>query len=177
MVVIVPRVWFWSYCEAWTTKHGTKPSSRIETGEELTNLEETLPDMQLFAMHIMDGHFDDIIHFLMIGTAPKGYTIQQKELVVPATEFSIIAGHLYEMGSDEILWWYVPEFERGNILADSHGGTVGGHYAGRETPQNILCAGLWWPTFHQDSKAYCKACDACQRTGMPSQRDELPLNP
>lgn len=24
---------------------------------------------------------------------------------------------------------------------------------------------------------YCRACDACQRTGRPSRRDELPLNP
>jgi len=30
---------------------------------------------------------------------------------------------------------------------------------------------------HKDSKAYCKACDVCHRTGRPSRRDELPLNP
>eukprot|EP00253_Pinus_taeda_P007839 PITA_07839 len=69
------------------------------------------------------------------------------------------------------------EFERSNILIDAHGGTAGGHYARRETAQKILRAGLWWPTLHQDSKAYCKVCDVCQRTGRPSQRDELPLNP
>ena len=50
--------------------------SCIETGEEPTNLEEGLHDMQLFALRITDGHFEDIIHFLMIGTTPEGYTIQ-----------------------------------------------------------------------------------------------------
>ena len=78
--------------------------SCIETGEEPTNLEEGLPDVQLFAVCIADGHFEDIIHFLTTGTVPKGYTVQQKkELVVRVTDFSIIVGHLYKMGSDEIL--------------------------------------------------------------------------
>jgi len=30
---------------------------------------------------------------------------------------------------------------------------------------------------HKDSKEYRSACDVCQRTGRPSQRDELTLNP
>lgn len=85
--------------------------------------------------------------------------------------------HMYKMRPDEILQRYVPEFERSSILVDAHGGAAGRHYAGRATAQKILRAGLWWPTLHQDSKAYYKACDVCQRTGRTSQRDELPLNP
>lgn len=50
---------------------------------------------------------------------------------------------------------------------------MGGHYVRREAWQNILRTRLWWPTLHQDSKAYYKACDVCQRTGRPLQRDEL----
>eukprot|EP00253_Pinus_taeda_P024565 PITA_24565 len=68
------------------------------------------------------GHFEDIIHFLTIGTAPKEYSVQHKnELVVCTTYFSVIAGHLYKMGNDEILRRYVPEFERSQILAEAHG--------------------------------------------------------
>jgi len=78
--------------------------SRIETGEEPTNLEEGLPDAQLFAVRVTDGHFEDIIHFLMIGTEPDGYIVQQKkELVVRVADFSVIVGHLYKMGTDEML--------------------------------------------------------------------------
>jgi len=43
--------------------------------------------------------------------------------------------------------------------------------------QNILCAGLWWPTLHKDAKEYCQACDVFQRVGKPSRRDEMPLHP
>lgn len=98
-------------------------------------------------------------------------------LVVHMTDFSIIVGHLYKMGSDEILQHYVPNFERSSILVEAHRGATGRHYAGKVTTQKILHAGLWWPTMHKDSKAYCRACDTCQRTGKPSQRYELPMIP
>lgn len=45
--------------------------SQIETGEQPINLEEGLPNSQLFAVCITDGHFKDIIHFLTIGTVLK----------------------------------------------------------------------------------------------------------
>jgi len=55
-------------------------------------------------VHIVDNHLEDIIQFLMTGTDPEGYTSQQKkEWVVCVTDFSVIAGHLYKMGADEIL--------------------------------------------------------------------------
>jgi len=77
--------------------------SRIETREEPTNLEEGFPNAQLLAVRITNGHFEDIIHFLMTGTTPEGYTFQQKELVMRTINFSVIARHLYKMGFDEIL--------------------------------------------------------------------------
>ena len=78
--------------------------SWIETREEPSKLEQGLPDAQLFVVHVVDDHFVEIIHFLTMGMAPKGYTSQQKkELVVCGTNFSVIEGHLYKMGNDEIL--------------------------------------------------------------------------
>jgi len=69
--------------------------SHIEIGEEPTNLEEGLPNTQPFVVHITNSHFEDIIHFLTMGTAPEGYTSQQKkELVVHVTVFSVIVGQL-----------------------------------------------------------------------------------
>ena len=43
--------------------------SRIETGEEPMNLEDGLPDAQLYAVHVADGQFEDIIDFLNTGIA------------------------------------------------------------------------------------------------------------
>jgi hypothetical protein len=69
------------------------------------------------------------------------------------------------------------ETERPLILVATHEGITGGHYAGKETTQNFLRAGLWWPTLHRDAKDYTRACVVCQRVGKPSRRDEMPLAP
>lgn len=97
-------------------------------------MEEGLPNAQLFVVQVADNHFADIIHFLITGMAPKGYTSQQKkELVVRVVFFSMIIGHLYKIGSDKILRCYVCDFERSSIQAEAHRGAVGGHYARKET--------------------------------------------
>jgi hypothetical protein len=54
---------------------------------------------------------------------------------------------------------------------------AGGNYAGKATAQKVLCAVLWWPTIHRDSKEYCQRCDLCQRVGKPNRRDKMPLRP
>lgn len=50
--------------------------SRVENGEEPTNIEEGLLNTQLFPVRVADSHFEDIIHFLTTGSAPEGYTSQ-----------------------------------------------------------------------------------------------------
>ena len=78
--------------------------SRIDSGEDPSNLEDNLPDAQLFSIQIVDEHYTDIIQFLTTGWGPVEFTKQQKkQLVVKATDFTLIAGHLYKLGPDEVL--------------------------------------------------------------------------
>jgi len=143
----------------------------------MNNTEEGFPYSQPFVVRVVDEHFVNIIYFLTIRVAPTKYTIRhKKELVVRAANFSLINGHMYKMGSDEIFHRYVPEHERYNILVEVHGGAMGGNYIGKEIVQKVLRVGLWWPTVHKDSKDYCSAYDVFQRTRRPSRRDELSLN-
>ena len=61
---------------------GPEHLSRIESGEEPTSLEYNLPDVQLFAIHMMDDQnheFNAIIHFLTTGYAPRGMSTNQKK--------------------------------------------------------------------------------------------------
>ena len=62
--------------------------SRIETGEDPTNIKDGLPDVQLFQFNMADDHYAPIIHFLAMGVAPEELSLSQKKhLVVKASYF------------------------------------------------------------------------------------------
>jgi hypothetical protein len=71
----------------------------------------------------------------------------------------------------------VLEHEKPRVLAESHEGIARGNYAGKDTTQKVLRAGLWCPMIHRDSKEYYQTCDVCQRVGKPKRRDDMPLQP
>ena len=113
---------------------GLNHLSRLESGEEPTDLENNLPDAQLFSIHIVDDYFAEIIKFLITGNALAKYSKKQrKQIVVKAVNFTIIVGQLYKLGPDEILRWYVLTHERPLILQEAHDGIVGGYYSGKPT--------------------------------------------
>jgi len=59
--------------------------------------------------------------------------VKKKNLVVRDANYQLIAGHLYNMGADNILRRCVLEHERPIILAEDDEGIVGGKYAGKDT--------------------------------------------
>jgi hypothetical protein len=54
-------------------------------------------------------------------------------MVVITAKYQIIAGHLYKIGTDNILRRCVLEHEWPMVLVEYHEGIVGGHYAGKST--------------------------------------------
>ena len=48
--------------------------SRLESGEEPGNLDDSLPDAQIFVVNILDDHYRDIIQLLSMGYAPSKLT-------------------------------------------------------------------------------------------------------
>ena len=53
--------------------------SKLESGKEPTNLDEGLPDAQLFSIQIVDDYFQDIAQYLSTGFPPAEMTTQQKK--------------------------------------------------------------------------------------------------
>ncbi|GJY07627.1 reverse transcriptase domain-containing protein [Tanacetum coccineum] len=62
------------------------------------------------------------------------------------------------------------------ILEACHSGPTGGHYGANFTAKKVFDAGFFWPTIYKDAFEFVKSCDACQRQGKISQRDEMPQN-
>ena len=72
--------------------------SIIKTGEEPTNIEGLL-DAQLYRVDMADDHYAPILQFLANGVAPEELSTRQKKwLVVKASDYQLIVGHLYKMG-------------------------------------------------------------------------------
>ncbi|GKB22570.1 reverse transcriptase domain-containing protein [Tanacetum coccineum] len=62
------------------------------------------------------------------------------------------------------------------ILKACHEGPTGGHHSANITARKVFDAGFYWPTIYKDAYELIKSCDACQRQGKISQRDEMPQN-
>ncbi|XP_071708623.1 uncharacterized protein [Rutidosis leptorrhynchoides] len=50
----------------------------------------------------------------------------------------------------------------------------GGHFGLNYTARKVLDSGLYWPIIFQDAHKLLRSCDACQRGGNLSKRDEMP---
>ncbi|GKA34462.1 reverse transcriptase domain-containing protein, partial [Tanacetum coccineum] len=63
-----------------------------------------------------------------------------------------------------------------DILTTFHNGPTGGHHGANYTAKKVFNFGFYWPTIYQDAHDLVTRCDACQRQGKISQRDEMPQN-
>ena len=75
---------------------------------------------------VVDKNFEAIIHLLSTGYAPEGFTTtQKKHLVIRDFDFTLIARHLYKLGTDEILRRCVIDYERQWVMSEAHASVAG----------------------------------------------------
>ena len=68
------------------------------------NIEDGLPDAQLFRFGMIEDYYEKIVQFFMTETTSEGFTTNMKKhLVVRATYFQLIAREIYMMEPDNIL--------------------------------------------------------------------------
>ncbi|GKF45743.1 reverse transcriptase domain-containing protein, partial [Tanacetum coccineum] len=53
---------------------------------------------------------------------------------------------------------------------------TGGHHGANYTAKKVFDSGFYCPTIYRDAHDLVTWCDACQRQGKISQRDEMPQN-
>ncbi|GKC79653.1 reverse transcriptase domain-containing protein [Tanacetum coccineum] len=66
--------------------------------------------------------------------------------------------------------------ETQTILDQCHPGPTSGHYGPNTTAKKVLDSGFYWPTIIKEAHTQVRLCEACQKTGNISKRDEMPLN-
>nr|GEV62306.1 reverse transcriptase domain-containing protein [Tanacetum cinerariifolium] len=83
---------------------------------------------------------------------------------------------LFKVCADQVIRRYVHGQEAVDILKACHNGPTGGHHGPNYTDKKVFDSGFYWLTIYRNAHDLVKSCDACQRQGKISQRDEMPQN-
>nr|GEW54178.1 hypothetical protein [Tanacetum cinerariifolium] len=70
--------------------------------------------------------------------------------------------------------WFFARDEAAQILRQCHSGPSGGHHGISTTASKVFEAGFYWPRIFHDARQLVQVCDACQRVGNISSREETP---
>nr|GEY06373.1 reverse transcriptase domain-containing protein [Tanacetum cinerariifolium] len=84
--------------------------------------------------------------------------------------------YLFKIYADQVIRWCVHGQEVVDILTACHNGPTGGHHGANLTAYKVFDSDFYWPTIYRDAHDLVTRCDACQRQGKISQRDEMPQN-
>ncbi|GJT57458.1 reverse transcriptase domain-containing protein [Tanacetum coccineum] len=121
--------------------------------------------------------FADIANYHAGNFLIKGMTSQQKrKFFKDVKHYFWDDPYLFRTCSDQIIRRCVFGQEALEILKACHEGPTGGHHSANITARKVFDAGFYWPTIYKDAYELIKSCDACQRQGKISQRDEMPQN-
>ncbi|KAI3732623.1 hypothetical protein L1987_63830 [Smallanthus sonchifolius] len=122
--------------------------------------------------------FSDLANYLANGVVLKGMTTQQrKKFFRDARRYIWDDPFLFRIGGDRILRRCVTKEEGNEILRHVHEGLTGGHHGPHTTAQKVFDCGFYWPSVVKDALEFVRRCDACQRTGNISSKNEMPQNP
>ncbi|GJU44554.1 reverse transcriptase domain-containing protein [Tanacetum coccineum] len=119
-------------------------------------------------------------HFMVKEGIVLGHKISRKGIEVDKAKVDVISKLPHPTTvkgiRNQIIRRCVDGKEALEILEACHSGPTGGHYSANFTAKKIFVVGFFWPTIYKDAYGFVKTCDACQRQGKISQRDEMPQN-
>nr|GEZ76704.1 reverse transcriptase domain-containing protein [Tanacetum cinerariifolium] len=82
--------------------------------------------------------------------------------------------YLFKICADQVIRRCVHGQEAVDILTAFHNRPHGGHHGANLTAKKVFDSGFYCPTIYRDAHNLVTRCDACQRQGKISQRDEMP---
>ncbi|GJZ78205.1 reverse transcriptase domain-containing protein [Tanacetum coccineum] len=121
--------------------------------------------------------FADLANYHAGNFVKKGMSSQQKrKFFKDAKHYYWDDPYLFKICADQVIRRCVFGKEANEILMACHSGPTGGHHSANYTARKVFDSGFFWPTIYKDAFNLVKHCDACQRQGKISQRDEMPQN-
>ncbi|GJX61791.1 reverse transcriptase domain-containing protein [Tanacetum coccineum] len=123
------------------------------------------------------SRFAYIANYLVGNVLIKGMSSQQKKKIFKdIRHYFWDDPYLFRICADQIIRRCADGKEALDILEACHHGPTEGHHGPNYTAKKVFDSGFFWPTIYHDSHDMVKHCNACQRQGKISQRDEMPQN-
>ncbi|KAK1423118.1 hypothetical protein QVD17_18413 [Tagetes erecta] len=156
--------------------------SRLEGPEGVdkvgVSIDDRFPFESLMVVSAQDDGFPwfaDYANYLVDGSLVKGMTYQQKKKFFADVKHYLWEDpYLFRIGADQVIRRCVFGEESRNILRHCHEGPTGGHNGASYTARKVLDSGFYWPSLFKDAYEFVRSCDACQRVGNISSRNEMP---
>ncbi|GKD48620.1 reverse transcriptase domain-containing protein [Tanacetum coccineum] len=121
--------------------------------------------------------FADFANYHAGNFVVKGMSSQQKnKFFKDVKHYFWDDPYLFKICADQVIRRCVHGQEAIDILKACHNGPTGGHHGPNYTAKKVFDSGFYWPTIYRDAHDLVTRCDACQRQGKISQRDEMPQN-
>ncbi|GJR16831.1 reverse transcriptase domain-containing protein [Tanacetum coccineum] len=153
--------------------------SRIDNNESSddSEVDDNFPGETLMEINTRnEPWFADFANYLVGDIIPKGMTYQQKnKFFSDLKHYFWEEPYLFKVCSDGMIRRCVSGPETQTILDQCHHGPTGGHYGPNVTAKKVLDSGFYWPTIIKEAHTLVRLCEACQKTGNISKRDEMPL--
>nr|GEW47315.1 hypothetical protein [Tanacetum cinerariifolium] len=144
-------------------------------------INETFPletlNMVSFRGNLSTSWFADFANYHAGKFIVKGMSSQQKnKFFKDVKHYFWNDPFLFKICVDQVIRQCVHSQEAIDILKACHNGPTRGHHGPNYTSKKVFDSGFYWPTIYCDAHDLAKSCDACQRQGKISQRDEMPQN-
>ncbi|GJY87011.1 reverse transcriptase domain-containing protein [Tanacetum coccineum] len=154
--------------------------SRIKNEEisDDSKVDDNFPRESLMEINTRnEPWFADFANYLVADIIPKGMTYQQKnKFFSDLKHYFWEETYLFKVCSNKMIRRCVSGLETQTILDQFHYGPTGGHYGPNVTAKKVLDSGFYWPTIIKEAHTLVRLCEACQKTGNISKRDEKPSN-
>ncbi|GJY74929.1 reverse transcriptase domain-containing protein [Tanacetum coccineum] len=150
-----------------------------ELAEE--EIEDKFPDEHLMILKTKlndeEPWYADYVNYIVGKVVPPEWTPKKKKRF-----FSQVKNYFWDepyafrLCQDNVMRRCVAGCEILEILEHCHSGPTGGHHNASVIGRKVYEAGFYWPDIFRDSKDYVMKCDACQKWGNISSRNEMPQN-
>ncbi|GKA48512.1 reverse transcriptase domain-containing protein [Tanacetum coccineum] len=154
--------------------------SRIDNDEKSddSNVDDNFHGETLMEITTNDTPwFVNFANYLVGDVIPKRMTYQQKKkFFSDLKNYFSEDPYLFKVCSDGMIRRCVPVPETHTILDQCHHGPTSRHYGPNTTAKKVLHSGFYWPTIIKEAHTLVRLCEACQKTGNISKRNEMPLN-